>query len=94
MNASRCGTCADLMRLAPRCAPRVSVWGWPRLRSLRLPGSHDRTLRDGRLMLASLPAVDQDRPIVADYVIEQAKRARRCEQIAQTAAGRAAPRVI
>ena len=42
--------------------------------------------------VASLPAVDQDRPIVANYIIEQTQRARRCEQIAETAARRAAPR--
>lgn len=41
---------------------------------------------------ASLPAADQARPIVADYITEQAQRARRCEQIAETAARRAAPR--
>ena len=39
---------------------------------------------------ASLPAVDQARPIVADYITEQAQRARRCEQIAEAAARRAA----
>ena len=42
--------------------------------------------------VASLPAVDQDRPIVANYITEQTQRARRCEQIAETAARRAAPR--
>ena len=42
--------------------------------------------------VASLPAVDQDRPIVANYIVEQTQRARRCEQIAETAARRTAPR--
>ena len=42
--------------------------------------------------VASLPAADQDRPIVANYLTEQTQRARRCEQIAETAARRAAPR--
>ena len=36
--------------------------------------------------VASLPAVDQDRPIVADYITEQTQRAQRCEQIAEAAA--------
>ncbi len=42
--------------------------------------------------VASLPVEDQDRPIVADYIIEQTQRAQRCEQIAETAVRRAAPR--
>lgn len=45
-----------------------------------------------RQTVTSLPAVDQDRPTVANYITEQTKRARRCEQIAETAARRAAPR--
>lgn len=42
--------------------------------------------------VASLPTVDQDRPIVADYLAEQTQRARRCEQIAEAAAERTTPR--
>lgn len=42
--------------------------------------------------VGSLPAVDQDRPIVANYVIEQTQRARHCEKIAETAVRRASPR--
>ncbi len=71
---------ADALRLGKRATAR-------RVEELAagLPDALHRTV-------ASLPAVDQDRPIVANYIVEQAQRARRCEQIAQTAAERAAPR--
>ncbi len=45
-----------------------------------------------RQTVDSLPAIDQARPIVADYVIEQTQRAQHCEKIAATAARQAAPR--
>ena len=53
----------------------------------QLPDALDQTVE-------SLPAVDQDRPIVANYVIEQKQRARRCEQIAAAAVRRSSPRRI
>ena len=40
----------------------------------------------------SLPAIDQARPIVDNYVIEQTQRAQHCEKIAATAAKQAAAR--
>ncbi|MYJ80857.1 MAG: type II toxin-antitoxin system HipA family toxin [Acidimicrobiaceae bacterium] len=39
----------------------------------------------------SLGAIDEARPILADYVIEQTERAQLCEKIAATAVRRAAP---
>ena len=52
--------------------------------SARLPDALRQTVE-------SLPDIDQNRPMVANYLIEQTRRARRCEQIAATAARRAAP---
>ena len=77
---------------AEALARLANAWGLGKLATARRFEELAVGLPDAlRQTVESLTAIDQARPIVADYVVEQTQRAKRCEKIAATAARRAAP---